>query len=84
MNKNDEFQNAVSAYESVRVLKQTLKSENEAIDQEIAKAKEELAWLQTSYLPLQDLKDGIIEILAVGAENYEMELTWFTETGQSS
>lgn len=72
MNTNNEFQNAVSAYESVKVLKQALQSENEAIDTEIAKAKEELAWLQTSYLPLEDLKDSIIEILFLGSESYEL------------
>lgn len=72
MEKGNQFDDAVSALENIKILKQTLKSENEAIELEIAKAKEELAWLQTAYLPLQDLKDGIIEILAVGAESYEM------------
>lgn len=71
MKNGNQFDDAISAYENIKILKQTLKSENEAIDLEINKAKEELVWLQTAYLPLQDLKDGIIEILAVGAESYE-------------
>ncbi|MDV6347316.1 hypothetical protein R2083_07285 [Nitrosomonas sp. Is35] len=71
MTDNDKFHDVVSAYESVKLTKQALKSENEKIDAEITKAKEQLVWLQTAYLPLQDLKDGIIEILAVGAESYE-------------
>ncbi|MBV6447863.1 hypothetical protein [Nitrosomonas sp.] len=72
MENGNQFDDAVSALENIKILKQTLKSENEAIEIEIAKAKKELAWLQKAYLPLQDLKDGIIEILAVGAESYEM------------
>lgn len=72
MKNGNQFDDAVSALENIKILKQTLKTENEAIDLEIAKAKETLAWLQTAYLPLQDLKDGIMEILARGAESYEM------------
>lgn len=72
MKENDQFQSAVSAYESVKATKQALKAEYEAVCVEITKAQEELAWLQKAYLPLQDLKDGIMEILAVGAESYEM------------
>lgn len=72
MENGNQFADAVSALENIKILKQTLKSENESIELEIAKAKEELAWLQKAYLPLQDLKDGIMEILAVGAESYEM------------
>jgi hypothetical protein len=73
MENGNQFDDAISAYENIKLLKQTLKSENEAIELEIAKAKEELEWLQKAYLPLQDLKDGIMEILARGAESYEME-----------
>jgi hypothetical protein len=73
MKNGNQFDDAVSALENIKILKQTLKSENEAIELEIAKSKEELAWLQTAYLPLQDLKDGIVEILARGAESYEMD-----------
>lgn len=73
MENGNQFNDAVSALENIKILKQTLKSENEAIELEIAKAKEELAWLQKAYLPPQDLKDGIMEILARGAESYEME-----------
>lgn len=73
MKTENEFENVVSAYESVKLLKQTLKSENEAIDAEIAEAKKELDWLQTSYLPLDDLKESIIEILSRGSEDYESE-----------
>ena len=67
-----EFQSAVSAYESVLAAKQALKAENESICKEIAKAKEELVWLQTSYLPLQDLKEGIIQLLRCSGENFGM------------
>ena len=70
MSKNDEFQNAVSAYENVKILKQTLKTENEAIDQEIAEAKNKLEWLQRSYLPFQDFKESIIEFLRKSGQNY--------------
>lgn len=42
MTDNDKFHDVVSAYESVRLTKQALKTENETIDAEIAKAKEEL------------------------------------------
>ena len=73
MENGKQFDDAISAYENIKLLKQTLKTENEAIELEIAKAKEELAWLQKAYLPLQDLKDGIMEILSFGAQNYEME-----------
>lgn len=73
MENGNQFDDAISAYENIKLLKQTLKSENEAIEIEIAKAKKELEWLQKAYLPLQDLKDGIMEILARGAESYEME-----------
>jgi len=72
MKNGNQFDDAISAYENIKILKQTLKSENEAIDVEMADAKKELDWLQTSYLPLDDLKDGIMKILFLGAENYEM------------
>lgn len=72
MKNGNQFDDAVSALENIKILKQTLKTENEAIELKISKAKEELAWLQKAYLPLQDLKDGIMEILARGAESYEM------------
>ncbi|MBX3617481.1 hypothetical protein [Nitrosomonas sp.] len=72
MKNGNQFDDAISAYENIKILKQTLKSENEAIDVEIAEAKRELDWLLTSYLPLEDLKDGIMKILFLGAENYEM------------
>jgi len=72
MENGNQFDDAISAYKNIRILKEALKSENEAIELEIAKAKEELEWLQKAYLPLQDLKDGIMEILARGAESYEM------------
>lgn len=73
MKNGNQFDDAISAYENIKILKQTLKSENEAIDAEIAEAKKELDWLQTSYLPLNDLKESIIEILFRGSEDYEAE-----------
>lgn len=73
MKNGNQFDDAISAYENIKILKQTLKSENEAIDVEIAEAKKELDWLQTSYLPLNDLKESIIEILFLGSEDYEAE-----------
>lgn len=72
MADNDKFHDVVSAYESVKLTKQVLKTENETIDAEIAKAKEELDWLESSYLPLEDLKEGIVEILLCGAKDYEI------------
>lgn len=73
MTDNDKFHDVVSAYESVKLTKQELKSENEKIDAEIKKAKEELDWLVSSYLPLEDLKESIIEILFRGSQDYEAE-----------
>jgi len=72
MKTNDQFQDAVSAYESVRAAKQELKEESKLICEEIAKAQDELAGLQTSYLPVQDLKEGIIQLLCCSGENFEM------------
>ncbi len=72
MTDNDKFHDVVSAYESVKLTKQELKTENETIDAEIAKAKEELDWLESSYLPLEDLKESIVEILLWGAKDYEI------------
>lgn len=73
MNTNDQFQSAVTAYEGVKAAKAALKAESKSICEEIAKAKDELSWLQTSYLPLQDVKEGLIQILFLGSRNYEME-----------
>ena len=72
MTDNDKFHDVVSAYESVKLTKQALKTENETIDAEIAKAKEELDWLESSYLPLEDLKESIVGILLCGAKDYEI------------
>jgi hypothetical protein len=51
MENGNQFDDAISAYENIKTLKQTLKSENEAIELEIDEAKKELEWLQKAYLP---------------------------------
>ena len=68
----DSYQNTVSALESVRASRQALKTEYDAICEEITKAQNELGWLQTSYLPFQDLKEGIIQLLCAAGQKYEM------------
>lgn len=69
----DSYQNTVAALESVKAGKRVLKIEYDAICEEITKAQNELNWLQTSYLPLKDLKEGIIQLLlCAGGQKYEM------------
>lgn len=66
------YQDAVAAHESVKAAKRALKAEYEVICEEITKAQNELLWLQTSYLPFEDLKEAIIQLLCVSGQNYEM------------
>lgn len=68
----DSYQNTVAALESVKAGKQALKIEYDVICEEITKAQNELDWLQTSYLPLQDLKEGIIQLLCASGQKYGM------------
>lgn len=68
----DQYQDSIIALEGIKAAKQALKEEHKAICEEITKAQDELAWLQTSYLPLQDFKEGIIQFLSCSGQNYGM------------
>lgn len=72
MKAKDEFQDAISAYQNVVTAKKALEADNKSICEEITRAQDELAWLQTSYLPLQDLKESIIQFLCRAGQNYQM------------
>ena len=67
---NDEYQKALSSIENINAVKTKLKKQLEEIMIAIESAQIKLSWLQNSYLPIDDLKESIIQFLAAKGQEY--------------
>jgi len=71
---NDEYQKALSSIENINAVKTKLKKQLEEIMIAIEAAQTKLSWLQNSYLPIDDLKESIIQFLAAKGQEYQSEI----------
>lgn len=71
---SDEYQQALSAIENINGVKTKLKKQLEEIMIAIEAAQKKLSWLQDSYLPIDDLKESIIQFLAAKGQEYQSEI----------
>lgn len=71
---NDEYQKALSSIENINAVKTKLKKQLEEIMIAIESAQIKLSWLQNSYLPIDDLKESIIQFLAAKGQEYQSEI----------
>ena len=71
---NDEYQKALSSIENINAVKTKLKKQLEEIMIAIEAAQKNLSWLQDSYLPIDDLKESIIQFLAAKGQEYQSEI----------
>lgn len=70
MAENDQFKVAVSAYEQVKLTIDALKAEHADIVVKIAESETKLADLPMAYIPLDDLKNGILDLVDAAGERY--------------
>ncbi|MBX3641248.1 MAG: hypothetical protein KF888_12265 [Nitrosomonas sp.] len=71
---SDEYQKALSSIKNINAVKAGLKTQLEEIMTAIEAAQKKLSWLQNSYLPIDDLKESIIQFLAAKGQEYQSEI----------
>lgn len=73
MENMEKFDAATTAYEQVKKAVQQLKDAYQSTCDQIAEKKESLRLAPLAYIPLEDLKDGILEFVAKSGERYGQE-----------
>lgn len=67
---NTQFETTLSAFEQVKLAVSALKAEHVFVSGEISAVSAELAALPLAYLPLEELKTGILDFIDASGERY--------------